>query len=367
MMATVRIPAADVLPLPAPAPLLDVLLHLTFLLHLLAMNALLGGLLLTLWHRLRASGPGDPRRHLADAMAGTTPSLVAAAVTLGVAPLLFLQTLYGQFFFTSSILMGWGWFSVVVVLVFAYYGTYLQAQAGPRLGAARIPLLGLTVLLFLWIAFMFSNNTSLMIRPTAWNAMYFADPGGRHLNLGDPTLPPRYLHMVLGAVAVSGLLLGWWGRLRLRRGDGSGATMIMHGARAFTGTTLLNVLVGLWYLMALERPVMRLFMGGDPLATGAFGLGFVLALILLLLGWRAMRAGTAASLAPVTVLVLVTLVAMIVMRNTVRLGSLGDHYRPAEFPVQTQALNLTLFALLLAGGAATVIWMVRRLHRAWER
>ena len=54
-----------------------------------------------------------------------------------MAPLLFLQTLMGQFFFTSSILMGWGWFSVVVVLIFAYYGTYLQSFQREKLGTVR--------------------------------------------------------------------------------------------------------------------------------------------------------------------------------------------------------------------------------------
>jgi len=367
MIATINLPAADALPLPAPAVLLDVLLHLTFLLHLLAMNAMLGGLALTLWHRLRAKGPDDSRRHLADTIARTTPSLVATAVTLGVAPLLFLQTLYGQFFFTSSILMGWGWFSMVVALIFAYYGTYLQAQAGEHLGSARIPLLALTVLLFTWIGFMFTNNTSLMIRPEAWGRLYFADPGGKHLNLDDPTLLPRFLHMMLGAVAVAGLMLAWWGRFRLRRGDPSGVTMVMHGARAFTGTTMMNVLVGVWYLLKLERPVMKLFMGGDPLATGAFAVGFVLALVLLALGWRCMKAGTAAGIALPTVLVLITLVAMIIMRNAVRLGSLGGHYKPESFPAQTQTLNLVVFAVLSVGGVVVTAWMVRKLYLAWER
>jgi hypothetical protein len=263
--------------------------------------------------------------------------------------------------------MGWGWFSVVVVLLFAYYGTYLQSHAGSSLGRARVPLLALTALLFLWISFMFTNNTSLMIRPEAWAARYFADAGGRHLNLDDPTLLPRWLHMVLGAVAVGGLMLAWWGRHRLGRGDDSGTTMVMVGTRAFTALTAVNLVAGLWYLLALERPVMRLFMGGDLPATAAFGAGFALALALVVLGWRSVRAGTAAGLVLPTTVTLIVLVAMIVMRNAVRLGSLSGHYRPDAFPVQTQALNLALFAVLLLGGVTVTFWMARRLYLAWER
>ena len=133
MIATVILPQADVLPLPAPAALLHFLMTFTWLLHLLAMNALLGGLLITLWLRLKG---GTENLAMADRLAKVTPSLVAAAVTLGVAPLLFIQVLFGQFIFTSSILMGWGWFSIVIVLIFAYYGTYLQSFMGEKLGAA---------------------------------------------------------------------------------------------------------------------------------------------------------------------------------------------------------------------------------------
>jgi hypothetical protein len=367
MTTTTIIPAADVLPLPAPAPLLQFLLHLTFLLHLLAMNAMLGGLLLTLWARLRAGGGDSPLRSMADAMSRVTPSLVAGTVTLGVAPLLFVQVLFGQFLFTSSILMAWGWFSVVVVLIVAYYGTYLQAYRQDALGAARVPLLALTVLGFLWIGFMFSNNMTLMLRVEQWAAMHFADPGGTWLNTGDPTLWPRWLHMVVGAPAVAGLMLAWWGRARLGRGDTSGAFMIRKGVQAFCWLTGANVLVGLWYLLSLDRPVVRLFMGGAPLATGAFAAGFVLALVLLLLGWRALRSGTAAGLLPLSLVTLVVMVAMIVMRDAVRGGSLGVHFDAGSFPVQTQVLNLSLFAVLLVGGAVTLVWMIRRLHQAWDR
>lgn len=367
MTTTPIMPAADVLPLPAPVALLQFLLHLTFLLHLLAMNAMFGGLLLTLWARVRSRSPEDPLGRLADAVAGVTPGLVATTVTLGVAPLLFVQVLFGQFLFTSSILMGWGWFSVIVVLIVAYYGTYLQAYRREKPGSTRVPLLAVTVLLFLWISFMYSNNMTLMLRVGRWAGMYFTDPGGTWLNTADGTLLPRWLHMVVGAPAVAGLMLAWWGRARLAKGDESGAFLIRTGVRAFTRLTAVNVLVGLWYLMSLERPVMRLFMGGSPVAAAAFGSGFVLALVLLVVGWRAMRAGTAAGLMLPSVLTLVVMVAMIAMRDAVRTGSLGALYDAASYPVETQVLNLAIFGVLLVGGAITVGWMFRRLYRAWDR
>ena len=45
-------------------------------------------------------------------------------VNLGIPPLLFLQTLFGQFLYSSSILMAVFWLSVVPVLIVAYYAAY---------------------------------------------------------------------------------------------------------------------------------------------------------------------------------------------------------------------------------------------------
>ena len=366
-MTPVIIPAPDALPLPAPVMLLRVLLQLTFLLHLIAMNALLGGLILTLVGRLRGGGPDDPWTDLADRVAKVTPTLVASAVTLGVAPLLFLQTLYGQFFFTSSILMGWGWFSVVVVLIFAYYGTYLQAFRGVKLGGVRKPLLLATVLLFLWIGFMFSNNTSLMLNVQAWAPKYFADPRGLHLNLGDPQLAPRYLHMVIGAVAVAGLLLAWWGRQRVKGGDERGASMTALGLGTFTWLTLVNIGLGTWYYLAQAGPVRKLFMGGTTLGTTLFGVGFVVAIVMVIAGFMGQKRGAGGAVLPLIMLTLVQMVTMIMMRDVVRGGHLGAHFQPATFAVQPQVLNLVLFVVLLLGGIAVLVWMLRQLHMAWNR
>jgi hypothetical protein len=345
------LPAADALPLPAPAGLVRVLLLATFLLHLLAMNALLGGLLIAAVEAFRGRGGA-----LAPAIAKTSPTLVAATVTLGVAPLLFLQTLMGPFFFTSSILMGWAWFSIVVVLILAYYGTYLQAFRWAKQRRVHRGVLVATGLGFLWISFVFSNNTSLMAAPAAWPALYFADARGLHLNLGDATLLPRWIHAVLGAVAVAGLALAWWGR---RRPD---AAMERTGLKTFTLVTLVNLAVGVWYLAALPRPALRLFMGGSAGATAVFGAGFLLGLAALAFGWRAWRRGPGAGLGAVTATTLAVMALMVVQRDLARAAALGELYLPADLAAEPQWLNMGIFAVLLAGGIGLVVWMVGRLR-----
>jgi hypothetical protein len=359
------VPSPDMLPLPAPAPLLHFLLLLIFFLHLLCMNCLLGGIFLTAWSRIRSRAPNDAHAQLANQVTTLLPSLVAGTVTLGVAPLLFIQVLFGQFFFTSSVIMGWPWFAVVPILILAYYGTYLQAFSSHKLGSLRLPLLIVTVLLYATIAFIYTNNTTLMLRPDHWGQIYFANPLGTNLNTGEPMLLARYLHMVLGAVAVAGLFIAWLGRFKAQSDPEHSTFLRRYGLTVFTWLTALNIVVGLWFFMTLDRPVRKLMMGESIYTTLLFGLGVVLAVVLLGLVARAKVSRNGGGLSLISVVAVVTLIDMILLRDQVRAGYLNGIYLPKTFPLQTQLFNLVLFFVLLAGGVVTVIWMVRKLRQAW--
>src|SRR4030066_1191384 len=116
------IPVIDPMPLPAPFWLFKFLLVFTFILHIIAMNFMLGGGIIAFFARLFSKSENHQR--LFEDTSRKIPSLLAATITLGVAPLLFVQVLYGQFFYTSSILMAWPWFLVIVLLTVGYYGFY---------------------------------------------------------------------------------------------------------------------------------------------------------------------------------------------------------------------------------------------------
>ena len=196
------IPLADPLPLPAPPALLWALLQLTFLLHLVAMNVVLGGTLLALHWRFSRREEGAPQRAaLLAFFAKALPVAVAATVTFGVAPLLFVQVLYGRLFFTSSILMAWFWLAIVPLVILAYDGAYLLAFRGEALGRAR-GVAGIVMLLFAVVAFLQVSNATRSIRPDTFVDAYRASERGLNLNLGDPTFWPRYLHVLLGAGAI---------------------------------------------------------------------------------------------------------------------------------------------------------------------
>jgi len=70
---------------------------LTLMLHLLVINVALGGSLLLLFSRLKGALQG-PDTDIQGVLGGKIPTAFAVGITLAVAPLLFVQVLYGHFF-----------------------------------------------------------------------------------------------------------------------------------------------------------------------------------------------------------------------------------------------------------------------------
>ena len=123
----------------------------------------------------RWSGSRERANRLFSDVATKLPVLLPATVTLGVAPLLFLQVIYGQFFYTSSVLIAWPWFLVLVMLTIAYYGLYyVSARTHRQAGSGRWVLLA-SFLLIAVIGFLFSTNLTLSQTPSAWAGKYFAE------------------------------------------------------------------------------------------------------------------------------------------------------------------------------------------------
>ena len=359
------IPLADPLPQPAPPVLLWALLQLTFLLHLVAMNLVLGGSLLALhWRFSRRKEGASERAALLAFFAKALPVAVAATVTLGVAPLLFVQVLYGRLFFTSSILMAWFWLAVVPLVVLAYSGAYLLALRAEDTGSRARAVASLVALLFGAVAFLQAQNATRALRADTFLEAYRADRHGLTLNLGDPTIWPRYLHLVLGAVAVAALGTAVYGALRRAEDPPLAAWAIRRGTTVFAAATAANAFVGMLFLLSQPRPVLIRLVGGDTRAMTLLALGILLGmaaagLSLVALGARnAARAtwGQVGLLAP-------TLVVMVLLRDQLRQIALHDAGFENSASVATQWGPLAVFGVLLVAAGAAIVWMTRALAR----
>ena len=127
-----NLPAYEILP--APLWLLTLLHLLTLTLHFAAMGLLFGGLGALLLTRLpeRWSRPGAQR------LVRLLPTLMALTVTLGVAPLLFLQLVYHRQVYAAAIVSAWFWLALVVAAAIAYLLFYAATMGHGDL-AERAP------------------------------------------------------------------------------------------------------------------------------------------------------------------------------------------------------------------------------------
>lgn len=332
------IPAAEAIP--SHWLWLEVLLVATFALHAVFMNLTLGSAIIALAGRLTGR-----QTELAKELGHRLPTTLAFTVNFGVAPLLFVQVLYGQFLYTSSVLMAGFWLSGIAVIILGYYGLYVSdAKAATAPGLSRLAL-AVSLACLLTMGLLLSTNMTLMIRPQAW-AAYAQSPGGTVLNFSDPTLWPRYAHMVLAAPAVAGLYAALIGAKK-RRQD-----WVDHGLAWFTRLTMVQILVGGWLLVALPREVMLGFMGGDALATGLLGLGVALGLGAL---WAGMRKNPEQAAA----LVIAAILAMAATRAQVRALTLAPLWKASSLPVTGELSPLIMFVGSLAVGLAVIAWMLK--------
>ncbi|MFC1563688.1 hypothetical protein ACFL6G_02070 [candidate division KSB1 bacterium] len=353
------ITSPDILPIPAPYWLILSLLILTFLVHLVFMNLLLGGTFLSAFNYL--FGKNNPKKiHLSKKMFGFMPVIIAVAVNFGVAPLLFVQTLYGHLLYSSSILMAVFWFSIILLLIFGYYGTYLLKFRWDKTGQAKTLVTAIVSVIFAVIAFFFVNNMTLMLRPETWQQHYFSDPAAGSLNWSDIQIYPRYLHVFLGAIAVTGVWIMIIGIRKLTGDEEWSGWAVKYGSRLFFYTTLVNIVMGFLFLFANPREIWMIFMGQNMTATILLALSILLVISALITIYKA---GKAENPAKQTYIgaghLLLILLFMIIMRHQLRDAYLEPYFSLDQLKVSAQWDVFFLFVVILLIGIGALAWMIK--------
>lgn len=341
------IPVAD--SIPAPAWVFIILEQLIFLLHIILINAVLGGALILLFGRFMGKESDTVyNRHMP--VAGKLPVMVALAINLGVPPLLFMQVVFGHFFYSSSVLMAVYWIMIIPLLILAYYGIYIHKGR-----FLRSPLLSkislVTALLFiLYIGYIQVANNALMEQPEAWTA-YFSQRGGTFLNTANPAFLPRYLHFIVSSVAVGGLLYALVFRTKKEAVENREES-VRGGLRIFAVATAVQIVVGSWYLLSIPADIVRQFMGGHVAATLFLLTGVVAGIGALVTGWSGYFKAT-------LLLALVTLAAMVITRYQLRLMVLSDHFRVSDLQLNPQYGVMLLFLVVLVAGLVAIGYMLK--------
>jgi hypothetical protein len=362
-----RAPAA----VPAPYWFVEFFKWLGFSLHAVPMNLWYAGLLVALWLHLR----GNPHaRRFAGRLLQQMPIIVALGVNFGVVPLLFVQLAYYKVFYPATILMAWFWMAIIFLLITAYYGVYAYAWGVRNAGGVagwRVAAGWIAAAFFLCIGFLFANGLSLMDHverwPELWNRHSIAGAAlGTALNVGDPTLWPRWLLMfglALGTTAVWTLVDVFF--LTGKNTDEAYRQWAVRFARKlYTVSMIWAALAGTWYVFGTWSTELRTTMFQWPLAIltvlTAIATGLPWALMMTV-DWCSERRVTVAAIALCQFGVLgINALSRQIVQNLNLKKSLLD---VAAQPVDVQWGPLAMFLIVFVIGLAVVGWMIMQIAR----
>jgi hypothetical protein len=286
-------------------------------------------------------------------------------INLGVPPLLFAQVLYGRAIYTSSILIGTWWISVIVLLLIGYTLIYVMASRAKR--GKRWGIVGLVALLIVAkIAFIYSSNMTLMIRPGVWVRMYHDDALGLHLNSGDPTVLPRWLFMFLGGLTAGGVGLMFLG---LKRGLGAETSEFLRrwGARLASPGIIAQAGAACW-VIAVQPSGLRTALGQNTfylvctLSWLALGAGLA---IVSFLGQAKAEASDWRWPAAAGVLLFLEVAVMAVIRGGIRdLTLTARGFDVWDRQVAANWVVVSAFFVIFVIGLAAVVWLGSVVARA---
>jgi hypothetical protein len=358
---------------PAPYWFLVFFKVLGFILHMLPMHLWFAGSITAML--LSRYGSAHARRFSSRLM-GQMPIIISAGVNLGIVPLLFTQVAYYKVFYPATILMGWFWFSVIFFLGVAYYGVYIYVLGLRGTAGWLKPYTGivgwLSALLFICISFIFANAMTLMTNVGAWHGLW-ADtsvagaPLGIALNLGDPTLIPRWLmHFGLAFTTLAAYIVFDAAVFAGKESPEYRQAMPLLALKTGAFGLALYIAFGAWYIQGALPQSARGLLGG-----GMSMLLFMLAGVCVGLPWfiNLLQLHKVRLALGVTAMVLqfVALALNAVCRQLVQNTELAPFTDVANAPVAIQLSPLILFLLVFVAGLGVVFWMLSKVIEANRR
>ncbi len=356
MASSELIPALDPMPVPGPLWLFHVLWVVTFLLHIVLVNAVLGGSVIAAW-----AGTAKPgHRRVVELLLTLNTWAIPLSITFGIAPLLFVQVVLGRFFYTAALLVPWWWLGLLGLLMAGYYLNYLAKWRLAKGGGVRHWLV-LQAVCFVLVAFIQVVVNLLHMQPERWASVADSIVAA----LKDPTLLPRFLHFLLAALAMVGGVVAW---VAVRRAGSAPAgeraeldAMARFGVKFALYATLLQLIDGFWLLFALPEEVLKTFMRSGPAAMIPLTLGILAGVLLLVVlaqvhdplaqGSKVRRA---------LELVVGATAVMVITRHQLREIYLAPA-RAAEELITTAPWGLiALFLVIFVAGVATTVYAMVR-------
>lgn len=335
--------------LPAPDVLsvhwlwFQILLVVTFTLHIILANLILGGSLLAIWNRFKKTET--------PVFSGKIPIFVALTINLGVPPLLFLQVLYGHLFYTSSVLMAVFWIAIIPILIFAYYGTYIYVKKADKAPLMATISLWTSTIFLLYIAFVFVINSTLTQLPEEWIS-YFQNKGGTFLLLNEPSIWPRFLHFIFASLAVAAIGKSVFIHFAKKLKPEDKKVAIQKNLKIAAVATLIQVFVGFWFWLSMPEAVWKIFMGGQLISTLFMVAGWIIAMAILYFSFTG-------KLVPTLVAIVLEVIVMVLIREFARNAYLKGIFHPSDLATQYQISPLLIFLIIFIVGLGLIYYMIQ--------
>lgn len=278
----------DPMGIPFYPVLFQILMVLTFALHIMFVNFAIGTSFLSLYGYLNGS---EYWKRLSKSMVRATTFSVSMAILLGVAPLLFVQVVYDVFWYASNMLSAAWVIGFIFVLMLAYSLTYVFYLKRDSREHPPIPPLnkggikgGIGIIafaLFLLAGIIMHALNYQLIQPEKWLGWYIkgngVDTSGTSLHAFQAS---RFLHFIIPSFAMTGMLLmlySWYLKDRDDKERGYLQWVGKTGANMAFIFTAIQTVVGFWWLFSL--PLDYRFFTNPFFLIGA-GLGIVLLIYL---------------------------------------------------------------------------------------
>ncbi|KEQ27694.1 hypothetical protein [Paenibacillus tyrfis] len=307
------------LAIPGDLPFFEVLMVVGFILHIIFVNILVAGSVSAVYNELKGIVRKDAvLDRLAQHMATHVSIVKSIAVVLGIAPLLIISTIYTQFFYPSTILIGKMWLLLIPLLTVAFLALYVYKFTWERWQKRKalhlsFGLFGTLILLF--VPLLFITNVTSMLHPELWDP----ERGFWRSLFAYPTIWQRYLHFMAASFTMLGLFLYGWARRRERNGTGPVTDAAKrYGKTMAAGFTLLQLLAGPLLLLSMDGRVQHAFMGGSAFHTALLAVAVLLAIGLCWLLVRLVRQDGRRLFATTVSVLLIVLTLMSWIRHEVR-------------------------------------------------
>ncbi len=298
------IPKDIELVIPGNIGFFEVLIVVSFLMHILFVNITVGSSTLAVYQEVKGIWKKEKVfDEFAFQLANHTSILKSIAVVLGVAPLLLISVIYTQYFYPSTLLIGKAWLSLLIILIVAFLILYMYKFLWEKMDKGGKKTLHVLLgasgsLLLLFVPLIFIVNVVSMLYPEMWAG----SKGFFHGLFYYPQIWQRYFHFILASFAVTGIYLYFWNN-RLQKKLKTQSMEInerqekfvvyAHGKRlglqVAIWTTLLQLIFGTILLMSFERQIMMLYMGEDLLLTTLLLVSILLTLVMVFFLYQLQR------------------------------------------------------------------------------